>query len=169
MSNKLAAPRSLSRSMRERPAVVLDDFDATPDSASMLFWRGRRSIDGVSVCYQDAWEMARPTDPGLTFTAENPLVRAGEVATAVSRRIDYVLVRAGRHGALLQVMHCERLLDGPVDSVWASDHYGVIADLSLPEHPPGTWTSGFRAQGRRAATTINPAGSPIPDSFWRRA
>jgi hypothetical protein len=61
-------------------------------------------------------------------------VRAGEVATAVSRRIDYVLVRAGRHGALLQVMHCERLLDGPVDSVWASDHYGVIADLFLPEH-----------------------------------
>jgi hypothetical protein len=102
----------------------------------------RRSIDGVSVCYQDAWETARPTDPGLTFTAENPLVRAGEVATAVSRRIDYVLVRAGRHGALLQVMHCERLLDGPVDSVWASDHYGVIANLSVPEHPPGTWTSG---------------------------
>ena len=69
-------------------------------------------------------------------------MRAGEVATAVSRRIDYVLVRAGRHGPLLQVMNCERLLAGPVDSVWASDHYGVIADLSLPEHPPGTWTSG---------------------------
>ena len=101
--------------------------------------------------------------------AENPLVRAGEVATAVSRRIDYVLVRAGRHGPLLQVMNCERLLAGPVDSVWASDHYGVIADLSLPEHPPGTVDKWFRAQGRRAATTINPAGSPIPDSFWRWA
>jgi endonuclease/exonuclease/phosphatase family metal-dependent hydrolase len=107
----------------------------------MLFWRGRRSIDGVSVCYQDAWETARPADPGLTFTAENPLVRAGEVATAVSRRIDYVLVRAGRHGPLLQVLHCDRFLDEPVEGVWASDHYGVIADLSVPEHPPGTWTS----------------------------
>jgi endonuclease/exonuclease/phosphatase family metal-dependent hydrolase len=125
----------------DRPAVVLGDFDATPESASMLFWRGRRSIDGVSVCYQDAWETARPADPGLTFTAENPLVRAGEVATAVSRRIDYVLVRAGRHGPLLQVLHCDRFLDEPVDGVWASDHYGVIADLSAPEHPPGTWTS----------------------------
>ena len=25
------------------------------------------------------------------------------------------------------------------------------------------------AQGRRAATTMNPAGSPIPDSVWRCA
>ena len=42
------------------PAVVLGDFDATPDSGSMSFWRGRRSLDGVSVCFQDAWE-TRPT------------------------------------------------------------------------------------------------------------
>lgn len=123
----------------EGPAVVLGDFDATPDAASMLFWRGRRSLDGVSVCYQDAWETVRPTEPGLTFSAENPLVQAGEVATAVSRRIDYVLVRAGRHGAMLQVLKCDRLLDHPVNGVWASDHYGVVADLAAPSHPPGTW------------------------------
>jgi len=23
--------------------------------------------------------------------------------------------------------------------VWASDHYGVVADLAVPRHPPGTW------------------------------
>jgi endonuclease/exonuclease/phosphatase family metal-dependent hydrolase len=123
----------------EGPAVVLGDFDATPDAASMLFWRGRRSLDGASVCYQDAWETVRPTEPGFTFSAENPLVRAGEVATAVSRRIDYVLVRAGRHGAMLQVLTCDRLLDQPVGGVWASDHYGVVADLAVPPHPPGAW------------------------------
>jgi endonuclease/exonuclease/phosphatase family metal-dependent hydrolase len=120
-------------------AVVLGDFDATPDAASMAFWRGRRSLDGVSVCYQDAWETLHPTDPGLTFTAENPLVRAGEVATAVSRRIDYVLVRALRHGPTLAVRACQRVLDAPVDGVWASDHFGVVADLALPDHPTGTW------------------------------
>lgn len=123
----------------EAPAVVLGDFDATPDAASVLFWRGRRSLGGVSVCYQDAWETVRPTEPGLTFSAENRLVAAGEVATAVSRRIDYVLVRAGRHGALLQVLRCDRLLDQPVGGVWASDHYGVVADLAVPPHPPGSW------------------------------
>lgn len=105
----------------------------------MQFWRGRRSLDGASVCYQDAWETVHPTEPGLTFCADNPLVRAGEVATAGSRRIDYVLLRAARHGPLLQVLRCERLLTQPVNGVWASDHYGVVADLALPAHPPGTW------------------------------
>jgi hypothetical protein len=48
-------------------------------------------------------------------------------------------VRAGRHGALLQVLRCDRLLDQPVGNVWASDHYGVAADLAVPQHLPGTW------------------------------
>jgi endonuclease/exonuclease/phosphatase family metal-dependent hydrolase len=133
------AALAVERHAGEGPAVVLGDFDATPDAASVLFWRGRRSLNGVSVCYQDAWETVRPTEPGLTFTAESPLVAAGEVATAVSRRIDYVLVRAGRHGALLKVLSCDRFLDQPVDGVWASDHYGVVADLAIPSHAPGSW------------------------------
>jgi endonuclease/exonuclease/phosphatase family metal-dependent hydrolase len=130
---------AVERHAADAPAVVLGDFDATPDAASVSFWRGRRSLDGVSVCYQDAWETTRPGESGFTFSSENPLVRAGEVATAVPRRIDYVLVRAGRHGALLEVLGCDRLLDQSVDGVWASDHYGVTADLAVPQHPPGTW------------------------------
>jgi endonuclease/exonuclease/phosphatase family metal-dependent hydrolase len=133
------AARALEEHIGDRDvhAVVLGDFDATPDSASVSFWRGRRSLDGISVCYQDVWELAHPDEAGRTFDLENPLVRDGEVATAVSRRIDYILVRAGLHGPTLQVRDCGRLLDGPVDGVWASDHYGVVADLALPAQPPG--------------------------------
>jgi endonuclease/exonuclease/phosphatase family metal-dependent hydrolase len=97
-------------------------------------------VDGVSVGYQDAWETVRPVEPGFTFSADNPLVRAGEVATAVSRRIDYVLVRSGVHGPTLQVRSCDRILDRPVDGVWASDHFGVVADLAIPDHAPGSWS-----------------------------
>lgn len=122
---------------RDVHAVVLGDFDATPDSASMLFLRGRRAVDGLSVCYQDAWEYVHPDEPGYTFEIANPLVRAGEVATAVTRRIDYVLVRGGLHGPTLRVADCRRVLDRPEDGVWASDHYGVMADLVLPDQPPG--------------------------------
>ena len=60
-------------------------------------------------------------------------MRLGEVATAVSRSIDYVLVRAGRHGPLLQVLHCDRFLDEPVDGVWASDHFGLCVELAVSE------------------------------------
>jgi endonuclease/exonuclease/phosphatase family metal-dependent hydrolase len=119
--------------------VVLGDLDATPDAASMRFWRGRRSLDGVSVGYQDAWETLRPAEPGHTFTPANPLVRAGEVATALSRRIDYILVRCAPHGPTLAVRSCDRVLDSAVDGVWASDHFGVVADLVVPDHAPGTW------------------------------
>jgi endonuclease/exonuclease/phosphatase family metal-dependent hydrolase len=122
-------------------AVLLGDLDATPDAASTRFLRGRQPVDGVSVCYQDAWETVRGEAPGWTFDAANPLVRAGEVATAVSRRIDWILVRSGLHGPTLRVASCSLLLAAPVDGVWASDHYGVVADLAVPGHPPGNWAS----------------------------
>lgn len=136
----LRAARAIESHVAEGThALVLGDFDATPDAASMAFWRGRRSLEGVSVCYQDAWESVHPSDLGLTFTAENPLVRAGEVATAVSRRIDYILVRCVRHGPTLAVESCEQVLNAPVEGVWASDHYGVVANLAPPDHAPGSW------------------------------
>jgi endonuclease/exonuclease/phosphatase family metal-dependent hydrolase len=122
---------------RDLHAVVLGDFDATPDSASLQFWRGRRPADDVSVCYQDAWEYVHPDEPGFTFEVTNPLVVEGEVATAVSRKIDHILVRAGLHGPSLHVADCRRILDRPVNGVWASDHYGVLADLAVPHNRPG--------------------------------
>jgi endonuclease/exonuclease/phosphatase family metal-dependent hydrolase len=122
---------------RELHAVVLGDFDATPDSASMQFWRGRRSSAGMSVCYQDAWEYAHADDPGHTFDLANALVCGGEVATAVSRKIDHILVRSGLHGPTLQVADCRRVLDASVDGVWVSDHYGVVADFVAPPNRPG--------------------------------
>jgi endonuclease/exonuclease/phosphatase family metal-dependent hydrolase len=120
--------------------VVLGDFDATPDATSMRFWRGRQSLAGTSVCYQDCWEYAHPydADPGYTFDLVNPLVQTGEVATAVSRRIDYILVRAALHGPTLRTTSCRRVFDQPVDGVWASDHFGVVADLVRPDQD---WSS----------------------------
>lgn len=136
----LAAARMIERHVQgSEHTLVLGDFDATPDAASMLFWRGRRSLDGISACYQDAWETVHPSDAGIPFSGENPLVRAGEVATAVSRRIDYILVRCGAHGPTLLVKRCDRLLDRAVDGFLASDHFGLVADLALPDHPPASW------------------------------
>jgi endonuclease/exonuclease/phosphatase family metal-dependent hydrolase len=110
--------------------ILAGDFDAVPEAASIRFLSGRQSLDGVSVCYRDAWESAHPDDPGHTFTPENPLVRSGETAWDVPRRIDYVFVRCDNYGPTLDVRGCERLFDEPRDGVWASDHYGVLAELA---------------------------------------
>jgi endonuclease/exonuclease/phosphatase family metal-dependent hydrolase len=123
----------------DRHVVLAGDFDDTPDSASIRFWTGRQSLDGTSVAYRDAWETVHADASGHTFTPVNPLVQAGEMPLETGRRIDYVLVRCGTHGPTLEVTDCRRVFDEPVDGVWPSDHFGVLADLRVPAHPPGAW------------------------------
>ncbi len=119
------------------PHVVLaGDFDTVPDSASVRFWRGRQSLDGISVCYRDAWEAVHPDDPGHTFTPDNPLLLQGTWPQELGRRIDYVMVRCRGHGPSLDIAACERVFDQPVDGVWATDHFGVVADLTVPPREP---------------------------------
>jgi endonuclease/exonuclease/phosphatase family metal-dependent hydrolase len=124
---------------RDLHVVLAGDFDDVPDSAAIRFWTGRQSLDGVSVAYRDVWAAVHGDRPGLTFTPGNPLVAAGEMSLELGRRIDYVMVRAGPHGPTLDVADCFLAFDRPVDGVWASDHFGVVADLRVPAHPPGAW------------------------------
>jgi endonuclease/exonuclease/phosphatase family metal-dependent hydrolase len=137
----LACTREVERQLvgRARHVVVLGDFDDPPDSASLRFWTGRQSLAGESVAYRDAWEAVHGGAPGHTFTPRNPLTRAGEMSLELGRRIDYVLVRCGVHGPSLDVVGCRLVFDQPVSSVWASDHFGVLAELAVPAHPPGSW------------------------------
>jgi endonuclease/exonuclease/phosphatase family metal-dependent hydrolase len=124
---------------RDLHVVLAGDFDDTPDSASVRFWTGKQSLCGSSVAYRDAWTAVHPNDPGHTFTPLNPLERAGEMSLELGRRIDYVMVRCGTHGPTLDIVDCRLAFDKPVEDVWASDHFGVVADLAVPEHPPGAW------------------------------
>lgn len=121
------------------PVILLGDLDAAPDTASIRFLTGRQSLGDLSVRYEDTWEAVHAGEPGHTFTPVNALVRGGEVPLERGRRIDYVMIRSGPHGPPLQTADCRLVFDRPLDGVWASDHFGVLADLALPHHPPGTW------------------------------
>jgi endonuclease/exonuclease/phosphatase family metal-dependent hydrolase len=115
---------------RDPHVVLTADLDADPETASVRFWSGRQALNGTSVCYRDAWESAHPDDPGHTFTPANPLVVDWDWPF---RRIDYIFVRCGEHGGpTLEIKRCERIFDEPVDGIWASDHFGVVADLAVP-------------------------------------
>ena len=116
---------------REIHVVLAADLDADPESSTARFWTGRQSLDGLSVCYRDAWESRHPGEPGHTFgVPENPLVVDWDWPV---RRIDYVFVRCGAHGGpTLAITACERIFDRPVGRDWASDHFGLLADLDLP-------------------------------------
>ena len=113
--------------------VLAGDLDAVPDAASIRFLRGLQSLDGLSVCYRDAWASAHPNEPGLTFTAANPLMlEESAVRQDLSRRIDYVFVRCDELGPTLEIARCELAFDRPVAGAWASDHIGVLAEPAAP-------------------------------------
>lgn len=117
------------------PTVIAGDFDAAPDRSSIRFITGRQSLAGVSTQYLDTWEMAGDGSAGFTWSTRNPLV--SEIATrwtgqeAHHRRIDYIFVAS----AFLTdrpavVKSCRVVLDTPVNGVWPSDHFGVLADIA---------------------------------------
>jgi endonuclease/exonuclease/phosphatase family metal-dependent hydrolase len=137
----VAAARLVEEMRDDHHVVLAGDLNARPESAGLRFLLGLQSLDGMSVCYRDAWEAAHPGEPGHTFTPENPTMPTGEKGHWLiepGRRIDYVLVRCSDHGPTLDIRSCERLFDRPVRGTWASDHFGVTADLAthLPDGRP---------------------------------
>lgn len=112
------------------PPVLLGDFNADPDADEMRFLRGLTPMGGTSVHFADAWAAttgsAPGAGPGWTYDRANPYaLRSREP----SRRIDYVYVRGpGRH-LCGEPLSARVALDQPVDGVWPSDHYAVVADI----------------------------------------
>jgi endonuclease/exonuclease/phosphatase family metal-dependent hydrolase len=115
--------------------VLAGDFTATPDTANVRFWRGLQSLGGISVCYNDVWERTHPDEPGHTFSPRNPL-RSERWLLDLGRRIDYIFIRCGHTSPTLDVTSCTLAFDQPVGEVWASDHFGVVADLAVPTQSP---------------------------------
>ena len=112
--------------------LLVGDSSTEPESSMLRFWSGRQSLHGMSVANRDAWEAAHGPGGGLTFTADNPLRALGDIRHEIGRRMDYVFVRMDEWGPTLGIDRCEVFLDQPVKGVWASDHFGVVADLSAP-------------------------------------
>jgi endonuclease/exonuclease/phosphatase family metal-dependent hydrolase len=128
----VAAARHVEAIVAQRPmhVVLAGDLDATPQASSIRFLRGLQSLDGTSVYYLDAWETIHGGDAGHTFTTRNPLMtEESDVRQEVNRRIDYVFVRGDDNGPTLMIEDCALVFDEPIRGVWASDHFGVVADL----------------------------------------
>jgi endonuclease/exonuclease/phosphatase family metal-dependent hydrolase len=133
----VAAARAIEALLHEGigHTVVGGDFSAGLDAASVRFWLGRQSLHDTSVCYVDAWDRARPGEPGHTVTPANDLVSRGTWPQRRGEAIDHVLIRTVDHGPSLEVTSCELAFDAPVGGVWASDHFGVVADLVPAPNP----------------------------------
>jgi len=125
-----------ARHRRDLPTIIAGDFNAEPDAASMRFLTGRQSLAGRSVLYHDAWAVAGE-GPGWTWSVDNPNARAvvDQIVRQPNhkRRIDYVLVGSwhAHPKAHCRVESVRLAFDEPVDDVWPSDHFGVLAEVDV--------------------------------------
>jgi len=89
-------------------------------------------LTGLTTCpveglaFQDAWSAARKPGPGFTWDNENPYV--AEILEP-NRRIDYILAGMPRERGAGHIVGCEVVAKDPVNDVYPSDHYGVLAQL----------------------------------------
>jgi len=114
---------------RRYPAVLCGDFNAEPDSDEIRMLTGKTAVPEPKLFFHDAWVAAgRRGDDGAGFTWSNtnPFAR---VDLEYDRRIDYVFAGWPKSGGLGQVLDCEVVGCDPVDGVWPSDHFAVLATL----------------------------------------
>jgi endonuclease/exonuclease/phosphatase family metal-dependent hydrolase len=129
-----------ARHRQALPSIIAGDFNATPDAASIRYLRGLQSLGGRSVKYHDAWEVAGE-GPGYTWDADNPNAKS-EIGTIVRqphhrRRVDFVFVGSwdAHPKAVCEIRSASLGFDQPADGIWASDHFGVVADLDVRTDP----------------------------------
>jgi endonuclease/exonuclease/phosphatase family metal-dependent hydrolase len=108
------------------PPVVTGDLNAEPGSDELRLLGGVLTTPAVpDLVLIDAWRWADPGDPGFTWDHRN-----GYQAETVlpDSRIDYILAGLPRQGRG-KVRSAGLAGTAPVEGVWPSDHFAVIADL----------------------------------------
>jgi endonuclease/exonuclease/phosphatase family metal-dependent hydrolase len=109
--------------------VVAGDFNAEPESTAIRYLCGLSALDGTSTYLQDAWRLAGDGGPGLTWSNVNP---HAAVDCEPERRLDYVFSGFRGRSGVGRPLECRVVADEPVEGVWPSDHYGVLAVLAGP-------------------------------------
>jgi endonuclease/exonuclease/phosphatase family metal-dependent hydrolase len=108
------------------PPVVTGDLNAEPGSDEVRLLGGLLTAPAVpGLVLVDAWRYADPGDPGFTWDHRNGYQSYSVIPDS---RIDYVLVGLPQHGRG-KVRSAALAGAAPVDDVWPSDHFAVVADL----------------------------------------
>jgi endonuclease/exonuclease/phosphatase family metal-dependent hydrolase len=119
---KAAAP------IRGLPAIVAGDFNAEPESTEIRFLKGLHAIAGQSTYLADCFGLVGE-GRGFTFDpTRNPFAAQ---SLEPPRRIDYVFVRGPDRAGRGQPLSARVVMEEEVDGVCPSDHYGVLAEVSI--------------------------------------
>lgn len=110
------------------PPILVGDFNAPPDSNEVRFLKGLATLQGKSTYFQDAYEVSLAEPPGFTWSNANPYAAASREP---DRRIDYVFVGWRAMDGTGRVLSSSVVCDKPLTGNWASDHFGVLAEVQF--------------------------------------
>ncbi len=108
------------------PPLIIGDLNAEPDATEIRFLCGLTSLAGRSTYFQDAWRVRGDGGPGYTWDNRNPYAAT---VHEPDRRLDYILVGLPEFTARGVIARAALAFTEPLDGVWASDHFGVVADI----------------------------------------
>lgn len=118
------------RTLTSPPQILCGDFNATPDSDEIRFLRGLTTLGGRRTHFQDAWLRMHPHDDGITWSSENEQTRPLR-SLDIDRRIDFIFVTSRKKDGRGTIERCDVVLADREQGVCASDHYGVLADITV--------------------------------------
>jgi endonuclease/exonuclease/phosphatase family metal-dependent hydrolase len=121
---------AVSRRGTDVPQVVMGDFNARPEADEIRWLRGQVTLGGRRTYFQDAWDRLHPGAPGWTWAQANPYT-AKLAFLEPDRRIDYIFATPMRGDGRATVRSCEIVFQLPCAGVFASDHYGLLADVQI--------------------------------------
>jgi endonuclease/exonuclease/phosphatase family metal-dependent hydrolase len=112
--NAVETHRFIVNESGERPALLMGDLNALPDTTPIRFLLGEDIVDDETGDFVDCWSLAHPEDVGFTYASWDP-----------DHRVDYVFGRnvGGR------AIAAERVGLVPDSGVYPSDHVGIVVDL----------------------------------------
>lgn len=108
------------------PPIVCGDFNAEPASDEIRMMTGLAACPVEGVVFRDAWSVAGDGGQGYTWDNRNSFAAA---ELEPNRRIDYIFVGEPMARGAGHVVECRLAGNAPVEGLWPSDHFAVLADL----------------------------------------
>lgn len=121
-------------------ALLVGDFNATEQEPAIHLANER---------LKDVFRAVRRDDPGYTWVRSNPMNL--DWRNMPDRRLDYIFCPRD-----VKVLRTELLFNGSDPASYASDHFGLLADLEWPAEPK-TRSKGGRARLRSDVKPVKKA------------
>ena len=115
-----------SKRPRRYPPIVCGDFNAEPASEEIRMMTGLTTCPVEGLVFRDAWRDGGDGSDGFTWDNRNAFAAA---ELEPDRRIDYIFVGWPKDRGAGHVVGCRLAGNEPVDGVWPSDHFAVVAEL----------------------------------------